>query len=353
MEFAGREQGCVPVQAFETPPAVGEEIEVVVQRFRPEEGLYDLSLPGAAVELGNWDEVQEGMLVEAQVTGHNTGGLECEVNRIRGFIPVSQISLYRVDDLAQFVGQRFACLITDANRERKNLVLSRRAVLEREKEEKKQQFFSSLAPGQVHEGTVRKLLDFGAFVELGNGIDGLLHVSQLAWGRVKHPSEVVQEGQTIRVRIEKIDPQTGRIGLSYRDMLENPWTAAAAKFPPRSQARGKVTRVMDFGAFVELEPGIEGLVHISELSHKRVWRAADVAKEGDEIEVLVLSVDPQAQRMSLSVKALHRPEPTKKEKEEAQEAESPAPTKKSDRPSNAPLKGGLGRTGGERFGLKW
>ena len=191
-------------------------------------------------------------------------------------------------------------------------------MLKREKEEKKQQFFASLAQGQIHKGTVRKLMDFGAFVELGNGIDGLLHVSQLAWGRVKHPSEVVQEGQPIRVRIEKIDPQTGRIGLSYRDLQENPWTAAAAKFPPRSQVRGKVTRLMDFGAFVELEPGIEGLVHISELSHKRVWRAADVVNEGDEIEVLVLSVDPQAQRMSLSIRALHQPEPTKKEKEAAQ-----------------------------------
>lgn len=353
VEFGSREQGCVPVQAFETPPTVGDEIEVIVQRFHAEEGLYDLRLPGTAAELGNWDEVQEGMLVDVQVTGHNTGGLECEVNHIRGFIPVSQISLYRVEDLAQFVGQRFACLITDANRERKNLVLSRRAVLEREKEEKKQQFFASLAPGQIHDGTVRKLMDFGAFVELGNGIDGLLHVSQLAWGRVKHPSEVVQEGQPIRVGIEKIDPQTGRIGLSYRDLQENPWTAAAAKFPPRSQVRGKVTRLMDFGAFVELEPGIEGLVHISELSHKRVWRPADVVKEGDEIEVLVLSVDPQAQRMSLSIRALHQPEPTKKEKEAAQEAELPAAAKKSSRPSSVPLKGGLGRAGGERFGLKW
>jgi small subunit ribosomal protein S1 len=266
---------------------------------------------------------------------------------------VSQISLYRVEDLAQFVGQRFTCLISEANRDRKNLVLSRRAVLEREKEEKKEQFFSSLAPGQIHEGTVRKLMDFGAFVELGNGIDGLLHVSQLAWGRVKHPSEVVQEGQPIRVRIEKIDAETGRIGLSYRDMLENPWTMAAGKYLPRSQVRGKVTRLMDFGAFVELEPGIEGLVHISELSHKRIWRASDVVKEGDEIEVLVLNVDPQAQRMSLSIKGLHQPEPTKKEKEEAQEAELPAATKQSNRPSNLPLKGGLGRAGGERFGLKW
>ncbi len=301
-----------------------------MQRFNAEEGLYDLSLPGMAVELGNWDEVHEGMLVDAQVTGHNTGGLECEVNHIRGFIPVSQISLYRVEDLAQFVGQRFACLITDANPARKNLVLSRRAVLEREKEEKKQAFFESLAPGQVYEGTVRKLMDFGAFVELGNGVDGLLHISQLSWGRIKHPSEVVQEGQPIRVRIEKIDRETGRIGLSYREMIENPWTAAAGKYPHNSVVRGKVTRLMEFGAFVELEPGVEGLVHISELSHKRIWRASDVVKEGEEVEVLVLNVNPEAQRMSLSIKG-YPPRPSREEGGRAGPAEAVEKEQQADR----------------------
>jgi small subunit ribosomal protein S1 len=355
VEFGGREQGCLPARSFETPPQPGDTIEVIVQRFNAEEGLYDLTLPGASVELGNWDEVHEGMLVDAQITGHNTGGLECEINHIRGFIPVSQISLYRVEDLAQFVGQRFACLITDANPSRKNLVLSRRAVLEREQEEKKQTFLESLAAGQIHEGTVRKLMDFGAFVELGYGVDGLLHISQLSWGRIKHPSEVVQEGQPIRVRIEKIDRENGRIGLSYREMMiENPWTGAAGKYPHNAIVRGKVTRLMDFGAFVELEPGVEGLVHISELSHKRIWRASDVVKEGEEVEVLVLSVDPEAQRMSLSIKGLSRPEPTKKEKEAAEEAEQPVAAKKSARPSNQPLKGGLGKSaGGESLGLKW
>ncbi|MGO9112659.1 MAG: 30S ribosomal protein S1 [Thermoguttaceae bacterium] len=354
IEFGGREQGCVPARSFETPPQPGETIEVIIQRFNPEEGLYDLTLPGMSVELGNWDEVHEGMLVDAQVTGHNTGGLECEVNHIRGFIPVSQISLFRVEDLAQFVGQRFTCLITDANPSRKNLVLSRRAVLEREKEEKKQSFYDSLAPGQVYEGTVRKLMDFGAFVELGNGVDGLLHISQLSWGRIKHPSEVLQEGQAVRVRIEKIDRETGRIGLSYREMTENPWTGAAGKYPHNAVVRGKVTRLMEFGAFVELEPGIEGLVHISELSHKRVWRASDVVKEGEEIEVLVLNVNPEAQRMSLSIKGLSKPEPTKKEKEEIEETEPPAQAKKSNRRSNQLLKGGLGKsTGGESLGLRW
>jgi small subunit ribosomal protein S1 len=355
VEFGGREQGCVPARSFETLPQPGDTIEVIVQRFNAEEGLYDLTLPGMSVDLGNWDQVHEGMLVDAQVTGHNTGGLECEVNHIRGFIPVSQISLYRVEDLAQFVGQRFACLITDANPARKNLVLSRRAVLEREQEEKKQAFLESLAPGQIYEGTVRKLMDFGAFVELGNGVDGLLHISQLSWGRIKHPSEVLQEGQPIRVRVEKYDRETGRIGLSYREiMIENPWTGAAGKYPHNSVVRGKVTRLMEFGAFVELEPGIEGLVHISELSHKRIWRASDAVKEGEEIEVLVLNVDPEAQRMSLSIKGLSKPEPTKKETEEAREAELPVAAKKSVRPSNQPLKGGLGKaSGGESLGLKW
>ena len=176
-------------------------------------------------------------------------------------------------------------------------------------------------------------MDFGAFVDIG-GVDGLLHVSQLAWGRVKHPSDVLKEGQTIKVRVEKVDPATGKISLAYRDLLESPWTTAAQKYPPQSVARGTVTKLMDFGAFVELEPGVEGLVHVSELSPKRVWRPADVVKEGEQVEVLVLSVDAEAQRISLSMKALAAPpEPAKKEGggrgagqgvEEARQADRPA-----------------------------
>jgi len=142
-------------------------------------------------------------------------------------------------------------------------------------------------------------------------VDGLLHVSELSWGRVNHPSDVLSEGQTIRVKIEKIDRESRRIGLAYREMLENPWETAAKKFPEGGVFEGTVTKLMEFGAFVEMEPGIEGLVHISELSHRRVWRASDVVKEGDRVEVLVLSVDPEAQRMSLSMKQLHQPEPEK------------------------------------------
>ena len=355
IELGGREQGCLPLHQFAAPPKAGDAVEVVVQRLNADDGLYDLRLPEAAADISDWGDLNEGMMVDAQVTGHNSGGLECEVNHIRGFIPVSQISLYRVEDLAQFVGQRMTCLISEANPLRKNLVLSRRAVLEREKEEARQKMLESLEPGQVHEGLVRKLMDFGAFVEIGNGVDGLVHVSQLAWYRVNHPREVLSEGQKIQVKIEKIDRATGKIGLSYRELLENPWTAAAAKYPANGVVRGKVTKLMEFGAFVELEPGVEGLVHISELSHKRVWRASDVVHEGDEVEVLVLSVNPEAQRISLSMKALSKPEPTKKEKEEAEAAQSALPpASKRKRRSDQSLQGGLGKAaGGERFGLNW
>jgi small subunit ribosomal protein S1 len=354
VELGGREQGCLSVRQFPAPPQPGTMIEVIVQKFHPDEGLYDLSLPGTAANVEDWDSVTEGMLVEAQVTGHNTGGLECEVNHLRGFIPASQAALWRVEDLGQFVSQRLTCLVTEVNPARRNLVLSRRAVLEREKEESKKNFFESLQPGQVHQGVVRKLLDFGAFVELGSGVDGLLHVSQLSWGRVNHPSDVLSEGQAIQVRIDRIDRETGRIGLSYRDLLENPWTTAATKYPPNSVVRGKVTRLMEFGAFVELEPGVEGLIHISELSHKRVWRTSDVVHEGDELEVLVLAVNSESQRISLSIKALSKPEPSQAQKRAAEPGEPVPTSRKRQQPSNEPLTGGLGRTpGAERFGLKW
>jgi small subunit ribosomal protein S1 len=294
------------------------------------------------------------MIVEARVTGHNSGGLEVQVNRLRGFIPVSQIALYRVENLEEFVGQKWPCVVTDANPDRRRLVLSRRAMLEREKEESRQKLWATLEPGQIREGVVRKLMDFGAFIDLG-GVDGLLHISQLSWARVKHPSEVLHEGQTIKVKISKIDPETRKLSLTYREMLENPWDAAAGKYSVNSVARGVVTKLMEFGAFVQLEPGIEGLVHISELSPKRVWRVSDVVQEGQEVDVLILSVDRDAERMSLSMKALAaKPEPEKDKKEaEAESIAAPPPAAARKKP-NSPLKGGLGQgSGGERFGLRW
>ncbi|NLX95126.1 MAG: S1 RNA-binding domain-containing protein [Rhodopirellula sp.] len=353
VELGGREQGILPLSQFEQPPMPDTVLDVVVARFNRDDGLYELTLPGTAASVGDWSDLEEGMLVEVRVSGHNAGGLECEVNHIRGFIPVSQISLYRVENLEQFVDEKFTCLVTEANPQRRNLVLSRRAVLEREKEEARQTLLKTLAPGQIREGVVRKLMDFGAFVDLG-GVDGLLHVSQLAWGRVNHPQEVLHEGQHIKVRVDKIDLENNRISLAYRDMMESPWTGIEQKYPVNTPVRGKVTKLMDFGAFVELEPGVEGLVHISEVSNKRIWRVSDVMNPGDEVDVMVLSVDPASQRISLSMKALMA-EPVAEKKEDGDlPLPEPATKSKASRQPAGPLKGGLGRsTGGDQFGLKW
>lgn len=344
-------QGVVPLRQFSEPPAVGNMLEVMVSRFDGEEGLYELTLPGGAIDIGDWSQVAEGMVVEARVTGSNKGGLECEVNQLRGFIPASQASLYRVEDLSTLFGERLNCVITEAKPEKRNLVLSHRAYLERERESVRQQLLSELAPGQVREGTVRNIQQFGAFVDLG-GVDGLVHVSEVSWKRVLNPSEVLEVGQRVKVRIKKIDPETGKISLGMKELSESPWDNITTKYPAKSNVIGTVSKIMDFGAFVELEPGVEGLVHISELDYKRVFRVSDVVQVGQEIETQVLSVDPTNRRISLSMKALKaravaegRPE-----EEEPEMAQPAAPRKQS----NMALKGGRDATaGGERFGLKW
>ena len=250
------------------------------------------------------------------MTGHNKGGLECEVNKIRGFIPAGQISIYRAENFEEFVGQSLQCVVVEANRDRKNLVLSHRAIMERDQAEAKEKILAELEVGQTREGTVRNIRDFGAFVDLG-GIDGMIHVSQMSWDRVKHPSEVLTLGQKVKVKIQKIDPETNKISLAYRDLFESPWANAASKYPVTSKVTGTVSKIMDFGAFVKLEPGIEGLVHVSELSFKRVHRVGDIVKEGQQIDAKVLSVDPENQRISLSMKALEaRPTPVDKKQQE-------------------------------------
>ncbi|HEX2475135.1 MAG TPA: S1 RNA-binding domain-containing protein [Lacipirellulaceae bacterium] len=355
IDLGGRNQGIVPLRQFEDkPPTEGAELELLVVRFDAEEGLYELSRPTAAVDVGNWDEVREGQIVEVNVTGSNKGGLECQIANIRGFIPMGQVSIYRVENPEEFVGQRLACVVTEANRERRNLVLSHRAVMERERMEKREKMLAELAPGQIREGIVRSMKDFGAFVDLG-GLDGLIHVSQLSWDRVNHPSEVLELGQKVKVRIEKFDKESGKVSLSYREVGENPWQRAASKYIIGSRATGTVSRIMDFGAFVKLEPGIEGLIHVSELSHGRVFRVSDIVSEGQEVEVKILSVDAEKQRISLSLKALMaKPEKPGEQKLADEDVPLPADAPKPPRKKHQPLKGGIGGpSGGEKFGLNW
>ena len=352
--LGGKNQGVCSLRNFAQPPEPGQVIDVVVTGFNPEDELHELTVPGGAIVASDWGDMAEGSLVEAVVTGANTGGLECQVKKIRGFIPASQVSVFRTDNLGDFVGQKLVCVVTEANQGRGNLVLSRRAVLEREKEEGKKKTMAELEVGQLREGVVRKIQDFGAFVDIG-GVDGLIHISQLSWERVKHPSEILQEGQKIRVRVEKIDPETGKIGLSLKNPEEHPWMNIEARFPPGTTIRGPVTRIAQFGAFVRVAPGVEGLIHVSEIAHQRVHKIENFIKEGDEVEAKVLTVDTEQQRMGLSLKAtLAKPEKASdKPKEDAIEVDEP-PRALAVPKRSGPLRGGTGKgSGGDQFGLKW
>ena len=328
-------------------------MEVVVNGQSSEDALYDVGPPGAAVEVNDWADITEGMVVEARITGSNTGGLECKVHNLRGFIPASQIAMFRVENLNEYLEKKLNCVVTEVNKRRKNLVLSRRAVLERESEVERKKRLESIEVGQVLEGVVRNLQAFGAFVELGDGLDGLIHISQMSWERIKHPSEVVSEGEKVRVRIEKFDPESGKIGLSLRSLTEHPWTNIEEKFQVDSVVDGVVTRLTKFGAFVRLAPGVEGLIHISELAHQRIAQPSNVVRQGEELQVKVLSVDADAQRIALSRKAVLQPPPEAEKKDEPVEEE--APREPVIRPqANMPLKGGVDRpSGGDQFGLKW
>lgn len=352
VSLGGPDEGVVPLLQFTDMPQVGQPLECVVRTFDEGEGLYLLAIPGEAVAVDDWSDMESGAVVEAKIESANTGGLECKVGNIRGFIPMSQISEYRVEDASAYVGKTLPCVITEANERRGNLVLSHRAVLERDRQAKKAERMASISVGDMLEGTVRKLMEFGAFVDLG-GLDGLIHISQLSWEKVKHPSEVLTEGDKVKVRIEKIDSETGKIGLSYRSMNDHPWNDIDARFPVGAIVKGTVSRIAAFGVFVKIAPGIEGLVHVSEISYKRVSTPSSVVQEGQEVEVKVLSVDREAQRMSLSIKQAQAAPVTESEAKQEPEVEEPV-RKPAVSKFKGPLKGGVGSgSSGEQFGLKW
>jgi small subunit ribosomal protein S1 len=295
------------------------------------------------------------MIVEARVTAANKGGLECEVAGLRGFMPASLVSPWRVENLEELAGQTLESLVTEIVPAARRLVLSRRAVIERQAADARATMLETLEVGDALDGIVRSVRDFGAFVDIGNGVEGLVHVSQLSWDRVENPADVLQPGQKVRVVVKKIDRQTGKIGLSARDLVESPWKHAAEKYHVGATVKGVVSRIAQFGAFIKLEPGVEGLVHVSELAHRHVRSVGDVVKEGEPVECRVLTCDPDEQRLSLSIKALaSKPaaagSAAQEEAEEAVEEAAPPVTKKH----TGPLKGGLGgQSDGARFGLTW
>jgi 4-hydroxy-3-methylbut-2-enyl diphosphate reductase len=318
--------------------AEGDTVEVVVLRPENEQGEAVLSKRRIDEEQA-WDRLtaakESGEPIEALVTEKVKGGLVVDVG-VRGFIPGSQISREFIEDLSSFIGERLAVKVLEVDRGKRNVIVSRRQVVEEEAKQARDKALETLEPGSIVPGVVRRLTSFGAFVDLG-GVEGLLHVSELAWNRVKHPSEVLQEGQEINVKVLKVDPETGRISLGYKQTLPDPWAAAAAKYQPGQTVSGEVVRVVDFGAFVRLEDGLEGLVHVSQLAYERVAKASDAVSPGQQVEVKVLGVDPERKRISLSIKqALPAPvreerAPRRRERAETEvvpmaSADVPAPT---------------------------
>ena len=343
----GRSQGVLPIQQFEgNPPRIGDTVEFEIERYDAANGLLLLTMEGAAQAVTDWSSVARGMVVEARVTGvnKNSTGLLVEVNGIKGFMPASQIDLYRTENIAALINQRLKCVVTEVEPSERNLLVSRRALLERDREQQREQFWATIEEGQVRTGIVRGIKPFGAFVDLG-GADGLIPVSEMCWGRVADPSEVVQIGQRVEVIVNRLDREARKIGLSLRAMVRSPWAEFAETHKVGSRLPGTVTRLTDFGAFVELAPGIEGLVHISELSTQRVRRVRDILQEGQSIEVEILSIDIEARRMSLSLKSLQaQAEAATAAEVEAEEAEDRRQAEEwmVQRQANPNLRGGIG-----------
>ncbi|OAI51336.1 hypothetical protein AYO44_00570 [Planctomycetaceae bacterium SCGC AG-212-F19] len=340
----GRTQGMMPMTQFpEGAPAIGAEVEVHIEGYDESNGLLRLQRKGAA-QHADWSSVAVGMTVEARVISTNKGGLSVEINSIRGFLPISQIDLYRVENAEQYVNQKLLCQVTEVDPVQKNLVVSRRALLEKEREENREKLWLQLAEGQIHEGIVRSVKDFGAFIDLG-GVDGLLHISEMSWSRVDNAASVVQAGQKVKVQILKIDHEKRKVSLGLKQLQASPWDEVTNKYAVGSIVQGKVTRLMQFGAFVEIEPGVEGLIHISELAPQRIRRVADVVQPDQIVQVKVMSIDPAQKRIGLSLKAA-APEPEAAPEEEAEEAS--AEPARPPKVRTTPLRGGIGSSSGDQ-----
>ncbi len=301
VDFGGKSQGVASFSQFETEPKVGEEIEFNVERYDAREGLLILARKGATATNVTWENLEIGQVVEGTVTGVNKGGLELQVKNMRAFMPAGQVDLYFQKDISTFIGQRLKAEVTQFDPHAKNLIVSRRNVLEREKEEAKQQMLAEISEGQVRRGTIRSIMDYGAFVDLG-GLDGLLHVSEMSFRRGVKPSDLVKEGDVVDVKIVKFDRQTGKLSLSLKQTMADPWANAAERYAVGSQITGRVSKVESFGAFIEVEEGIEGLLPVSEMSYTRIKHPSDIVKEGDTLRLVILSTDPAAKKMSFSLK---------------------------------------------------
>ena len=307
LDIGYKSEGAISISEFEDEEIeVGDQIEVLLERLENDEGIVVLSKEKAAHKQ-NWDKIvgvyRDGGLVKGKVKSVVKGGLMVNVG-VEAFLPGSQVDIIPPRDLNEYVGKVYEFKIVKVNDDRKNIVLSRREVIEAERADQRQRFLETVKEGDKVEGLVKNITDFGAFVDL-RGMDGLLHITDMSWGRVNHPSEMLHIGQSLEVVILEVDRDKERVSLGLKQMTDNPWADIERKYPINSQVKGRVTKLLPYGAFVELEKGVEGLVHVSELSWvKRITRPSDVLKLDQEIEAVVLSISVKEQKISLGVRQL-------------------------------------------------
>src|SRR3954454_24630047 len=285
---------------------VGDEIDVLIEKLEDKEGMVVLSKEKAEFKK-NWDKIlticNEGGTISGKVKAVVKGGLLVNIG-VEAFLPASQIDIVPPKNLNQFVGNTYDFKVVKINQERQNIVLSRRELIEQERNEKRAKLLSEMTPGDIRKGTVKNITDFGAFIDL-NGLDGLLHITDMSWGRIGHPSEILKVGQDIDVVVLDINREKERVSLGLKQKLQNPWENIEAKYQVGQKVKGKVVNLVPYGAFVELEPGVEGLVHVTELSWtKRIAKPSDVLKPEQEIEAVVLGINREEQKISLGVRQL-------------------------------------------------
>lgn len=310
---------------------VNDEIEIMVVQKEDQDGRLILSKKRAEVEQ-NFNRIEKiyenGDTVEGEIIECVKGGLIVDIG-LRGFLPASLIDVRKTKDLQSYIGERCVCKIIEVDRHRNNVVLSRKAIIEDERKEQRKEILNSMEIGQIKKGIITSIADFGAFIDVG-GVDGLVHISELSWNHVKHPSEVVNVDQEVDVEILGIDYEKQRLSLGLKQTQKDPWLEKIKNYSIKDVAKGKVTRIVKFGLFVQIEEGLQGLVHISELSPEPVKKPSDVAKIGDELMVRIIDIDFDKRRMAFSVKQVENPVEDKEEEKRVKDSKSEKKSEKKE-----------------------
>jgi small subunit ribosomal protein S1 len=308
IDFGGKAEGTIPAHEFLDlgELEIGSDLEVYLERLEDRDGNPQLSFDKAE-QKKNWEKIvntcEEGSVITGRVRSKVKGGLVVNIG-VDAFLPSSQVDIQAPKNLDQFVGQTFDFKVVKINRERKNIVVSRRELIEERRQDKKREILSKIKPGETRRGMVKNITDYGAFIDL-DGLDGLLHITDMSWGRVSHPSEMVKTGEEITVCIIDIDQNRERVSLGLKQLTANPWDDIEKKFPINAKIRGKVVNLVPYGAFIELEEGVEGLVHVTEMSWtKRITKPGEMLSVGDEVDAVVLGIQKEEQKISLGLRQL-------------------------------------------------